>query len=117
MDSTLDDVLIKPTHSPKGEEDDEPFKTLMAKFKHRLQKNKVCFVVGFSFRDKRINEIFDIFMKQGGKLVIISPDATKEFTDNFIRDYQPNENNYTNIDEKVTENGIDGLINRIKSEL
>ena len=56
-----DDVLIKPTLSPKEEEQDEPFKTLMDKFGKIIQEDKICIIVGYSFRDLGINEVFNLF--------------------------------------------------------
>jgi hypothetical protein len=113
----LDDILIKPSRSPKEEEGDEPYRTLISKFKERIGKSKICVVIGYSFRDEGINEIFDMFMKQGGRLIIISPDATKEFEENFIKKYHPAQAGYTLLDVKVTVDGIDGLINKINSHL
>jgi hypothetical protein len=112
-----EDLLIKPTLSPKEEEQEEPFKTLFDKFRERIVKSKICIVVGYSFRDQGINEIFDMFMKQGGRLIIISPDATKEFEENFIEKYHPIQEGYTLLDDKVTVDGINGLVAKIKSHL
>lgn len=53
-------------------------------------------------------------MKQGGRLIIISPDATKEFTKYFINKYHPNEAGYALLHFKVTVDGIDGLVHTIK---
>jgi hypothetical protein len=112
-----EDLLIKPTLSPKEEEQEEPFKTLFDKFRERIVKSKICIVVGYSFRDQGINEIFDMFMKQGGRLIIISPDVTKEFEENFIEKYHPIQKGYTLLDDKVTVDGIDLLVDKIKPHL
>ena len=107
--------MVRPTLSPKEEEQIEPFKTLFYKFKEKINKSKVCIVIGYSFRDRGINEIFDSFTKQGGRLIIVSPDATKEFTENFINMYHPTDSTFALLDEKVTVNGIDILAGKIKS--
>lgn len=113
----LTDILIKPSRSPKEEERHEPFRTLISEFKERIEKSNICMVIGYSFRDEGINEIFDGFMKRGGRLIIISPDATKEFTEYFINRYHPDEQTYTLLNVKVTVEGIDDLIDKIKMHL
>jgi hypothetical protein len=113
----VEDLLIKPTLSPKEEEQDEPFKTLFIKFRERINRSKACIVIGYSFRDQGINDIFDGFMKQGGRLIIISPDASREFTGNFINKYHPTDASFILLDEKVTIDEIDVLVDKIKSHL
>jgi len=66
-------LLIHPTLSPKDEEQREPYKTLIEKFREGLDKSKGCIVIGFSFRDHILNEIFREFLEAGKKLVVISP--------------------------------------------
>ena len=83
----------------KEEEGNEPFRTLMSEFKERIEKSNKCVVIGYSFRDEGINEIFDMFMKQGGRLIIISPTATEEFEENFIKKYHPAQSGYSLLDE------------------
>lgn len=85
--------------------------------RERIVKSSTCIIIGYSFRDEGINDIFDYFMKQGGKLVIISPDATDEFTKGFINKYRPNESSFSLLDDEVIVDGIDPLIGKIKSNI
>ena len=56
-------------------------------------------------------------MKQGGRLIIISPTATKEFEENFMKKYNPNDAGYILLDDKVTVDDSHELIDKIKSHL
>jgi hypothetical protein len=55
-------------------------------------------------------------MKEGGKS-IMSPDATEEFTKNFIAKHHPSDSSYTLLDEKVTVDGIDELLEKIRLQI
>ena len=79
-----DDLLVKPTLSPKEEEGEEPFRTLISKFDEKLRENDVCIIIGYSFRDRRINEILHKFLTERKKLVIVSPSASRNFDKNFV---------------------------------
>jgi hypothetical protein len=48
------DLLVKPTLSPKEEEGEEPFRTLIDNFSEKLMNIDVCIIIGFSLRDRRI---------------------------------------------------------------
>lgn len=67
------DLLIYPSMSPKTEEAAEPYATIFDRFHKRLMSSDACIVVGFSFRDEQIRDKFVEFVRQGKKLVVVSP--------------------------------------------
>jgi len=114
------DVLIKPTLYPKQEHNIEPFRTLISKFGENLKKNEFCIIIGYSFRDENINDVFYEFLKQSKKLIIISNNATLDFNQNFMSKYDMNNiNNYILLDEKITSSAekMNKLKERITSML
>lgn len=78
-------LVIMPTLSPKEEEEAEPFKTIISEFINYMNKADACIVIGFSFRDHRINDVFKSFVKKGKTLVIISPSAMKNSCENLFK--------------------------------
>lgn len=93
----IDSILIYPTLSPKNEELQEPYKTLISEFKKFTTTADVFIVIGYSFRDT-LTEYFLDFIKRGNtKLIIISPTSMEDFT--------------TQIHKKLTK---DLTVNKIK---
>jgi hypothetical protein len=111
-------LLIKPTLSPKEEEGEEPYRTLISKFRQKVLENDACIVIGYSFRDKRINEIFYEFLSIKRRMIIISPSGPKNFHGAFDSlsnvDYS---SNCSFIEEKISAENITNLIDKIKSKL
>lgn len=67
------DLLIYPSLSPKAEESAEPYASIFSHFHEELMSSDACIVVGFSFRDERVCDEFVKFVRQGKKLVVVSP--------------------------------------------
>jgi len=86
----LKNVVIYPTLSPKIEEETEPHRTIINRFRSRMDESEVCIVIGYSFRDS-LNVVFEKFVKNGKLLIIISPSAVDDFCKNMLG---------KNIDEK-----------------
>ena len=82
-----ENILIYPTLDPKDGLDVEPFASINDKFKVHMGIVDVCVVVGYSFRDSHINDIFKEFVKSGKELIIISPTVESDLKDiDFISD-------------------------------
>jgi len=87
-------VILYPVESSKTL-DEEPFVSLYEVFRKVLQTARVCVVIGFSFRDGELREIFRqaIARPEGAKLIAICPTAPKgqEYADEhllkLIKDY------------------------------
>ncbi len=64
----------------------EPFRILQKYFEQVLNSHKVCLVIGFSFRDPQINNTFLDYLRANKEhnLIVLSPSATKDVTDNLI---------------------------------
>jgi len=69
------DFLIYPSLSPKDGVVDEPYATIRNKFKEFLLQADVCIVIGFSFRDGHLNDIFKEFLSPKKIFIVISPSA------------------------------------------
>jgi SIR2-like domain len=70
-----DNALIAPTLTTKNEEKKEPFATLINKFLDYMNKTNISIVIGFSFRDEYITEIFRNYLTRGKLLIVVSPSA------------------------------------------
>lgn len=112
-----DDLLIKPTLTPKEEEGYEPFKTLFSHFDERIKRDNTCVVIGYSFRDRRVNEIFNEFLKGGNKLVIVSPTASEDFNKNFVTKFNKDSYSCVFIEEELNFDGAEKLTESIRSKL
>jgi hypothetical protein len=80
-----ENLLVYPTVSPKDGEFMEPYKTIRATFKKFMETNDICIVIGFSFRDEHINEIFSSFLNRGKSVIIISPSADKNVYSSLLK--------------------------------
>ena len=69
--------VIYPTRSSKDDDyKQEPYATMLAKFKERIEKTDVFIVIGYSFRDESINKEFQNFLRRNKtKMFVISPHA------------------------------------------
>ena len=73
----LEDLLIYPTLSPKEGAEIEPYMTIRKQFEVLMDTMDACIVIGFSFRDEHINDIFSKFQTRGKSLIIVFPSADK----------------------------------------
>ena len=91
------DIVIMPTRSPKEEEKRYPFNRLFQMFEEKLETAKGCIVVGYSFRDKRINEVLLNFIEKMRIMVVISPTAVEDVKNNLFEKISTTVNQ--NVDE------------------
>ncbi len=86
-DSNYDeDFLIYPTLSPKDEaEGKEPYNTILKKFDEKLKSLDICIVIGFSFRDKHVNEKMEDFVNEGKTLIVLGPSGISDFRINVLK--------------------------------
>ena len=64
-------VLIYPTQVKANAIQEEPFKTAYEYFKASLEQTKICIVIGFSFRDPAINNLFSVALAKNKELKLI----------------------------------------------
>ena len=84
----FENILIYPTLNPKNGLDEEPHKAIYSKFQAHIENTGVFVVIGYSFRDEHINDIFKKFVELGKILIIISPTVDSDLKDiDFISDY------------------------------
>jgi hypothetical protein len=80
-------VILYPVESSKRPHQ-EPFLTLYGVFSEVIHKAKRCLVIGFSFRDDRLREIFrrELEMRKDFRLTILCPTPAKgtEYIDEHI---------------------------------
>ncbi len=76
-----ENILIYPTLNPKNGLDEEPHKAIYSKFKAHIENTNIFVVIGYSFRDKPINDIFKKFVELGKILIIISPTVNSDLKD------------------------------------
>ena len=79
------DLMITPTLSPKDDEKEIPFSQIFDFMKKEFEEQDACIVVGCSFRDEGINEVFGEFIRKGKMLISISPTVAKDLSDNFFK--------------------------------
>jgi hypothetical protein len=113
-----DDLLVKPTLSPKEEEGEEPFRTLIDKFSKKLMESDTCIIIGCSLRDRRIVEILYQFLVKGRKLILVSSNARNHFDESLGKmDNGHNKDNCIFLEEKITYDQIENLVENIKRHL
>lgn len=83
-DTIIDNLIIAPTLSPKDGHEIEPFKAILKNFEDYMNTAEICLVIGFSFRDIHIKRIFQSFVKSGKSIVIVSPDAIRDFYEHLF---------------------------------
>lgn len=80
-----EDFLIYPTLSPKDGAEEEPYKTIRDRFVQFMKDADACVVIGFSFRDSHINNIFRPFIESGKVFIAISPSSMKNVCTNLLK--------------------------------
>jgi len=79
-----DSILIFPTLTTKDRHQLKPFKSIREEFAQYMKEADVCIVIGFSFRDNHLKEIFTDFITEGKKFIVISPKAKSDYNDNLL---------------------------------
>ncbi|MEO9307460.1 MAG: SIR2 family protein [Nitrososphaera sp.] len=79
-----ENMLVYPTLSPKDGYEKEPYKSIRDNFVKMMDISDLCIVIGFSFRDIHINDIFLKFLKNGKTIIVISPDAWISYNTNLL---------------------------------
>ena len=77
------DIMIMPTLSPKKEENATPFSDIFDLMKTEFQNQDACIVVGCSFRDEGVNEVFRKFIQDKKTMVAISPTVVEDLKNLF----------------------------------
>ena len=77
------DLMIMPTRSPKEEEKATPFSEIFDLMKAEFQKQDACIVIGCSFRDEGVNEVFRKFIQDKKTMVAVSPTVVKDLKNLF----------------------------------
>ena len=125
--SYTDNLLVYPTMSPKDGHEKDPYKTIRQHFVKQMKTSDVCIVIGFSFRDKHVNEVMMDFIKNKKPIVVISPYATKEVCGNLLgidipktpvdrlEDQIPGFPNIWCINQKIDVNTIEHIIDKTES--
>lgn len=95
-------ILIYPTE--KGFENEEPFKTNFEYFRRICKRVNRIVVIGCSFRDPEINEIFIEFLKysNGNKIIVVSPDASIQINQNLLKGIE-NKNEFTRLNNQINK--------------
>lgn len=70
-----ENILISPTLSHKDRLKKSPFSEIQQNLEKRMTDADCCIVIGFSFRDYHIVKLFEDFIKDGKRLIVISPTA------------------------------------------
>ena len=78
--------IIYPTISPKDGTFSEPYKTVREEFEKYLNNVDVAIVIGFSFRDKHVTDLFKKFIKTEKRLIVISPSLPYTVVNNLAPD-------------------------------
>lgn len=83
--NTEEDIMIMPTHSPKDEESKTPFGDIFDLMKQEFKEQDACIVIGYSFRDENINEVFREFVQDKKTLIVVSPTLRDDMKNLFVR--------------------------------
>jgi len=76
-------LVVMPTLSPKEEEEVEPFSNIISEFEKNMMELDGIIIIGFSFRDDRINQIFRKFFQKGKALIALSPTSMENICQNL----------------------------------
>ena len=79
------DIMIMPTRSPKDEEKETPFSEIYRLMKEEFWRQDACIVIGCSFRDESINDVFRAFIREEKTMVVVSPTVAKDVPDNLLQ--------------------------------
>ncbi|MDE1862837.1 MAG: SIR2 family protein [Thaumarchaeota archaeon] len=77
-------LLIYPSLSLKDGITEEPYNSIRKNFENMMKNDlDACIVIGFSFRDNYLNQIFKDFVNNKKKLIVISPHAYDDVSTNL----------------------------------
>ena len=77
-------MLIYPTLSPKEQEDEDPYRTIIYEFGQKLNECDICIIIGYSFRDVSINKFIKELLVNDKKLIVVDKKAEHNITTNFV---------------------------------
>jgi NAD-dependent SIR2 family protein deacetylase len=101
-------LVIYPSISPKQDAEEKPYSDILKNMKE-FAKVADCFVViGYSFRDHNINEIFKYLVEQKKKIIVISKDGWERFSHGIAKT-DPDDPNVIFIGEHIEEGTIEGI--------
>ena len=83
--NTEEDIMIMPTHSPKDEENKTPFGDIFDLMKQEFKEQDACIVIGYSFRDENINDVFRKFVQDKKTLIVVSPTLRDDMKNLFVQ--------------------------------
>jgi hypothetical protein len=91
-------VLVYPTQVKAEAIQEEPFKTSYEYFKSALEHTKKCIIIGFSFRDPAINNLFSIALAKNRELMLIIIDqaADRKYKENLAQKFSLEIQEFTN---------------------
>ena len=85
-DDRARDMYIRPSLDAKDEAtQNEPYTTILGQFEQLLPSFDACIVIGYSFRDPHISGKLVKFAKSGKVLIVLSPTAAADFTNNALK--------------------------------
>lgn len=100
-----ENLVIYPTISPKNGVEFEPYMTVRKHFDDYLKSADACLVIGFSFRDQHINELFNEFISSKKPFVVLSPDSMEHTCQNLLKVDVPQGYDRTKISSMAPING------------
>jgi len=91
-------VLLYPTQVKANAVQEDPFKTAYEYFKASLEHTKLCVVIGFSFRDPAINNVFSVALAKNRelKLIIIDQAINQHYLDGLHEKFSLATNEFQN---------------------
>jgi SIR2-like domain len=126
----VENILIFPTLSAKYD-GKEPFVTILSEFQKNMKIADVCIVIGFSFRDTHLSEVFINFIQNKKLLVVVSPTAKDDLSKNLLkREFSTlnkeiedlylintDEEKIAIINSRLDEKTVDKIIDKIRNRL
>ena len=79
------DIMIMPTRSPKDEEKESPFSEIFGFMKKEFKDQDACIVIGYSFRDESVNDVFMEFLRDGKIMIVVSPTSVADLSNNLFK--------------------------------
>lgn len=79
------DMYIRPSLDVKdAATQEEPYSTILKKFREGIASYDVCLVIGYSFRDRHVSEVLVKLLKSCKILIAVSPTAAADFWKNAL---------------------------------
>ena len=79
------DMYIRPSLDGKdAATQEEPYSTILRKFREGIASYDVCLVIGYSFRDRHVSEVLVILLKSCKILIAVSSTAAADFWTNAL---------------------------------